>query len=88
METKKLLVPVKLEFIPKIQARGQIRTFFEKNHLGPEIVRVNFLENRCIVRIDKPVLEYSPCKRLQFHLETRATKYDIIPRNRSEIAEA
>jgi hypothetical protein len=89
METKKLLIPVRFLFAPRIQMRSSIRTYFEKDNPGPEIVRVHFLENKCFVQIDKPVLEYSSHHRLQYHLiEESMTEYDIIPRNRREIAEA
>ena len=89
METKKLLIPARFLFAPRIQMRSSIRTYFEKDNPGPEIVRVHFLENKCFVQIDKPVLEYSSHHRLQYHLiEESMSEYDIIPRNRREIAEA
>ena len=89
METKKLLIPARLVFKPIIQMRSDIRTHFEKEHPGAEIVRLHFMENKCFVRIEKPILEYSSHHRLQYHLiKGQTTEYDIIPRNRREIAEA
>ena len=86
---KKLLIPARLVFKPIIQMRGDIRTYFEKNHPGAEIVRLHFVENRCFVQVEKPEIEYSSYHRLQYHLiEGQTTEYDIIPRNRREIAEA
>jgi hypothetical protein len=86
---KKLLIPARLVFKPVIQMRGDIRTYFEKNHPGAETVRLHFVENKCFVQIDKPVLEYSSHHRLQYHLiEESMTEYDLVPRNRAEIAEA
>jgi len=86
---KKLLIPARLVFKPIIQMRGDIRTYFEKTHPGAETVRLHFVENKCFVQIDKPVLEYSSYHRLQYHLiEESMSEYDIIPRNRREIAEA
>jgi len=89
MDSKKLLIPARLVFKPIIQMRSEVRTFFEKHHPGSEIIRVHFLENKCFVQIDRPVLEYSSHSRLQYHeTEESMTEYDIIPRNRREIAEA
>jgi len=88
METKKLLIPVRFLFKPRIQMRSSIHTFFEKNHPGPEIVRVHFMENKCFVQVEKQIPEYSSLGRFQFNHETEMTEYDIIPRNRREIAEA
>ena len=88
METKKLLIPVRFLFAPRIQMRSSIRTYFERDYPGSEIIRVHFLENKCFVQIDKQKMEYSSLGRLQFNRETETTEYDIIPRNRREIAEA
>jgi hypothetical protein len=88
METKKLLIPVRLEFIPKIQMRSQVREWFERNHPGSEIIRVHFMENRCFLQVQKQITEYSSLGRLQFNLVEETTEYDMTPRNRREIAEA
>ena len=89
MDCKKLLIPARLVFEPTIQMRSDIRRYFDKHHLGPEIVRVHFMENKCFVQVDKQILEYSSFGRLQYHqTEESMTEYDIIPRNRREIAEA
>jgi hypothetical protein len=86
---KKLLIPARLVFKPLIQMRSDIRAYFEKEHPGAEIVRLHFVENRCFVQVEEPEIEYSSYQRLQYHLiEDQTTEYDIIPRNRREIAEA
>ena len=85
---KKLLIPVRFVFAPRIQMRSNIRTYFERHHPGPEIVRVHFMENKCFVQVDKQTLEYSSLGRLQYHqTEESMTEYDMVPRNRAEIAE-
>ena len=88
METKKLMLPARFAFYPKIIVRAEIRRYFEKHHLGAEIVHVHFMENKCFVQIENPILEYSSLNRLQYHLEEKTTEYDLVPRNRAEIAEA
>jgi hypothetical protein len=68
--------------------RSDIRAYFEKNHPGAEIVRLHFVENKCFVQVEKPEIEYSSFHRLQYHLiEGQTTEYDIVPKNRAEIAE-
>ena len=88
MVSKKLLIPVRFEFIPKIQMRGQVREWFERHYPGSEIIRVHFMENRCFVQIQRQITEYSSLGRLQFNLVEETTEYDMTPRNRREIAEA
>ena len=50
--------------------------------------RQHFMENRCFVQIQRQITEYSSLGRLQFNLVEEMTEYDMIPRNRREIAEA
>lgn len=88
METKQLLIPARIAVKPLVQMRSEIHTWFDKHHLGPEIVRVHFVQNKCIVQIDKQIPEYSSLGRLQFNLVEEVTEYDMVPRNRREIAEA
>jgi hypothetical protein len=87
MLTKKLMIPARIAIRPKLAMRGEIRLWFEKHHPGSEIIRMHFLENRCFVQIDEPILEYSSYNRLQYHLEGKATEYDLVPSNRAEIVE-
>lgn len=88
MDTKRLLIPELLASRPILVQRSIIRAHFEKNYLGAEIVRLHFLENKCFIQIDKPILEYSSYNRLQFHMESKVTEFDIISENRIEISEA
>jgi lipoate-protein ligase B len=46
------------------------------------------MEKKCFVQIEMPIVEYSSHGRLQFHHEGQMVKYDLVLRNRSEIAEA
>lgn len=88
METKKLLIPAKDIERPISFQRGRIRTYFEKQYPNSEIIRVQFMKKKCFVQLERPIVEYSSHGRLQFHHEGRMTKYDLVLRNRSEIAEA
>ena len=63
-------------------------TGFKKHYPHSEIIRVQFMEKKCFVQVEEPILEYSSNGRLQFHHEGRMTKYILELRNRSEIAEA
>jgi hypothetical protein len=83
-----LLIPAEDIERPISFQRGRIRTYFEKHYPGPEIIRVQFMEKKCFVQIERPIIEYSSHGRLQFHLEGQMTKYDLVLKDRSEIAEA
>jgi hypothetical protein len=88
MDTKKLLIPAKDIERPISFQRGRIRTYFEKHYPGPEIIRVQFMEKKCVVQIETPILEYSSHGRLQFHHQGQMINYDLVLKNRREIAEA
>jgi hypothetical protein len=88
METKKLLVPAQDIERPIQIMRGHIRTYFEKQYPNSEIIRVQFMEKKCFVQLERPILEYSSHGRLQFHHEGQMIKYDLVLRNSNEVAEA
>jgi len=89
METKKLLIPAKdLRRRSPIVLRQNIRIYFEREHRGPERIRIHWFGSKCILQLEDPIPELSPLGRLQYHIEETVTEYDMVPWNRRSIAEA
>ena len=86
MDTKKLYVPAK-DFPHPITLRAKVRDHFEREYRGPEHIVLHFLNGKCQLEVRKPVAEFSPLGRLQFHIENHMIEYGIVPSSLPEVTE-